>query len=379
MSLDVVRHLAGTIGPRPAGSPGENKAAQYLDGLFRGLGFSTELQRFRYVGWRPLAQPRLDVLAPVQTTLPSAPMPWTDSTPSDGVLGQLRPAGIAYLIPGVNEWPKFEIVNEADQLIGEIVANVDGPAIPFPSDAPPFLVPGVVVGRKEMRRIQKWLDRNQRVLVRLSNSCEYVPGFESTNVIANLPDRQVGNKNDVLVICAHHDSALGSPGAEDNASGVEALVRVATELTDRSCPVAVRFISFAAEECAIFGSRYYVRRLRERGELGRVKGVINLDMIGAGEFVWLFYGPETVRTGLEAAVEFSGLADRFPIKYDHPLGPSSDHWPFYDLGVPCTFFLLWPYPSYHSRTDVPDKISEDTIDAVARAVVYLAENWGELG
>ncbi len=243
--------------------------------------------------------------------------------------------------------------------------------MPFPSDAPLFLAPGVMVGQKELERFQDWLSRDQPVVVRLTSSCEYVPGFESTNMIATLP----GETNDVLVICAHHDTAYGCPGAEDNASGVEALLRVARSLANRPLPFTVKCISFAGEELITFGSRHYVRRLRERGELKRVKGIINLDMVGAGEFVWLFYGPETLRPRLESAVEASGLARQFPITYDHPGGPSSDHWPFYELGVPCAFFLFWPYPPYHLPEDVPAQVSEDKVEMVARAVAHLAMNW----
>lgn len=371
MSLEVVRYLAETIGPRPAGSGAEHRAAEYVAGLFEGLGLNVTRQTFRYIGWRPLGQVELEVLEPVQVMLYPAPMPWTESTPPEGVVGRLQPGGTAYLIPGVYEWPKFEIVDGAGQPLGEVVAYPDGPAIPFPSDAAFFLSPGVVVGQEELMRFQDWLSSGQHITVRLTNPCEYVPGFESTNVIATLP----GETSDELIICAHHDTAYGCPGAEDNGSGVEALMRVARALIGQSLRLSIRCISFAGEEWVTFGSRYCARRLRERGELERVKGIINLDMVGAGEFAWLFYGPETLRPRLESAVEASGLADQLPVTYDHPRGPSSDHWPFYELGVPCVFFLLWPYPPYHLPDDVPAHVSEDKVEMVARAVVHLASNW----
>jgi hypothetical protein len=98
-------------------------------------------------------------------------------------------------------------------------------------------------------------------------------------------------------------------------------------------------------------------------------------MVGAGEFVWVFYGPQALHPAVHAAVEASGLAGRFDVTYDAPAGPSSDHWPFYESGIPCIFFLLWPYPAYHLPDDLPVHVSERTLTQVVQAAIHIVSNW----
>lgn len=70
---------------------------------------------------------------------------------------------------------------------------------------------------------------------------------------ANLVAERRGN-DEIVVVGAHYDSALGSPGANDNASGVAALLELARRFATRSPKRTIRFVAFTNEE-AYFQSR----------------------------------------------------------------------------------------------------------------------------
>ncbi len=83
---------------------------------------------------------------------------------------------------------------------------------------------------------------------------------------------------DILVLSAHHDSVPTAYGANDNASGVAALLYVAELLQDIPTDTEVRFISFTDEENGKCGSRFYTssRTGRKRADGGNIQ----FDMLG---------------------------------------------------------------------------------------------------
>ena len=88
---------------------------------------------------------------------------------------------------------------------------------------------------------------------------------------------------EIIIVGAHYDSVSGSPGANDNASGVAALLELARDLKERSPERTLRFVAFVNEEPPYFqtedmGSRVYARRSRERGE--KIVGMLSLETIG---------------------------------------------------------------------------------------------------
>ena len=85
---------------------------------------------------------------------------------------------------------------------------------------------------------------------------------------------------DILLVSAHHDSVPTAYGANDNASGVTALLAVAEAMKDTATDTEIRFISFTDEENGKNGSRYYTSKLSE-AERSRMIGDIQLDMLTA--------------------------------------------------------------------------------------------------
>ncbi|HJT16869.1 MAG TPA: M20/M25/M40 family metallo-hydrolase, partial [Thermoanaerobaculia bacterium] len=94
-------------------------------------------------------------------------------------------------------------------------------------------------------------------------------------------ESEVRGNDEIIVVGAHYDTVIGSPGADDNATGVAAVIELARRI--RSAKRTIRFVAFANEEPPHFGtpamgSWQYARRCRERGE--RVIGMLSLETIG---------------------------------------------------------------------------------------------------
>src|ERR1700730_14587212 len=92
-----------------------------------------------------------------------------------------------------------------------------------------------------------------------------------------------GTRPETLVVGAHYDSVSGSPGANDNASGVAGGLALARRFAGKPCGQTLRFVAFVNEEPPYFqnaemGSFVYARRCKDRGD--RITGMISLETIG---------------------------------------------------------------------------------------------------
>jgi hypothetical protein len=200
---------------------------------------------------------------------------------------------------------------------------------------------------------------------------------------------------EIIVVGAHYDSVFGSPGANDNGSGVAATLELARLFRNRQSARTLRFVLFVNEEPPYFktremGSRVYARRARERGE--NIVAMFSLETIGYYSdqpgsqrypFPLGFFYP---RTGNFIAF-VSNLASR-PLLHEalaafrrHAEFPSegvsapafipgvdwSDHWSFWKAGyqaVMVTDTAPYRYPHYHASSDTPDKVDYERLARV---------------
>ncbi|WP_163559963.1 M20/M25/M40 family metallo-hydrolase [Halomonas sp. NO4] len=101
------------------------------------------------------------------------------------------------------------------------------------------------------------------------------------NLEVRLPGR--GATNESLVVGAHYDTVRGSPGADDNASGVAVLLELAQLLREAELERELRLVAFVNEEAPHFGSEAmgslaYAREARARGDA--IVGMLSLEMLG---------------------------------------------------------------------------------------------------
>lgn len=104
---------------------------------------------------------------------------------------------------------------------------------------------------------------------------------ETDKLAANIIGDKTGINDSaaVFIVCAHYDTVVGSPGADDNASGIAGIMELMRILSQYNFENTIRFIAFDMEENEAFGSRQFIKK--EAGNGGpAIRGVIDYDMIG---------------------------------------------------------------------------------------------------
>jgi len=221
--------------------------------------------------------------------------------------------------------------------------------------------------------------------------------------VCNLEVERAGTvrPQEIVLVGAHYDSVLGSPGANDNASGSGAVVEVARLLAGRPGERSLRFLAFVNEEPPFFqsgamGSQVYARRARERGE--RIVAMLSLETIGfyadapgsqaypfplamlypsRGDFIAFVGNVASRRLVRRVADSFRRHTD-FPAQWGAfpawlPGVGWSDQWAFWEQGYPgvmVTDTALFRYPQYHTAEDTPERVD---CDRAARVTVALAK------
>ncbi|MYS24254.1 Peptidase family M28 [Streptomyces sp. DvalAA-14] len=258
-------------------------------------------------------------------------------------------------------------------------------------------------------------------------------GLSGANLRAELPGSRPtgpgGARPPTLVVGAHLDTVQGSPGADDNASGVAVVLEVARLLGGLAAPPPVTLMVFDMEELGLIGAREAVRRLL--GEAGRtLGGMICLESVGffsdepgsqrlpagagavmpeavgavrrsghRGDFTLIVHrnSSRTLAAGWARAAAAASpalptvlLRDPRP---DGPLGAAlglavpalgnldrSDHSPFWNHRVPAVMLTgtaNFRNAEYHRPGDLPDTLDYARLAAVATATAVTAASWPE--
>ena len=191
-------------------------------------------------------------------------------------------------------------------------------------------------------------------------------GRSGTTVVAVKP--AADDQADILVISAHHDSAPSAYGANDNASGVAAMLAVAELVKDLPTDTELRFISFTDEEGGKKGSRAYVASLSEE-ERERIVGDIQIDMLGGlGS-----QGIALVTTDGEGNWLSDLLLDRhsgLPLSAE----AASDHASFQMAEIPAVMVTQQGRGYlYHSAGDTADQIDVYTLSGAVQMIAAAVQ------
>jgi hypothetical protein len=216
----------------------------------------------------------------------------------------------------------------------------------------------------------------------------------------NIIAQKSGNdhSNEVLIIGAHYDSCF-NPGADDNASGVAALLELARLLKDEKYKTRIKFVAFVNEEPPFFrteamGSRVYVSKVKEEGE--KIIGAIILEMIGyyskqANSQRYLpllgpFYPNKAdfiaVVGNFPSRELVSKLVSGFKESSDFPIesliAPNfipglnfSDHASFWEEGFPAMMITDTAYmrnPHYHQASDLPETLNYEKMSLLVHGL-----------
>lgn len=225
---------------------------------------------------------------------------------------------------------------------------------------------------------------------------------------ANLEVSRPGSirPTEILLIGAHYDSVMGSPGANDNASGVAALLELSRLFADITPALTVRFVAFVNEEPPFFftrrqGSVVYAKAARARGDTIRL--MVSLETIGCYRNergsqryppLFRFFYPSRAnfiafvsdfrsRALMRRAVQAFRQSSDFPLEHVAtfffiPGVAWSDHWSFWRQGYPAfmvTDTAFYRYPHYHTSQDTPEKLAYPEL---TRLTAGLAETFAAL-
>ena len=224
------------------------------------------------------------------------------------------------------------------------------------------------------------------------------------NVEAAVPGRDAGQS---IVIGAHYDSVAGCPGANDNGTGVAALLELSRRFAARQHARTIRFVAFVNEEPPFFktsrmGSVVYANAAKARGE--RIAAMLSLETMGyysdergsqkypapvgrfypdVGNFIGFVSNLASAPMLLKARRAFKSRTS-FPVRAAAVPGgiPGigwSDHWSFWQAGyraMMVTDTAPFRYPWYHTPADTPDRISSHklalVVDGLEHVVSVLA-------
>jgi len=223
----------------------------------------------------------------------------------------------------------------------------------------------------------------------------------SWNVAGLLPGTDPRLRGETILVTAHYDH-LGDqngkpyPGANDNGSGIAAMLEAARLLADRPLPRSVLFVAFGSEEQLMLGSYHYVAHpLRP---LETTRAVLNLDMVGRNEahtpesegayevtagrsdqlnLVGAAFSADLARLlereGTRAGV---ALSDKFDRDSSMRALFRCDHLPFLQKGIPAVWIFGGFHPGYHEPADTIDRLD---FDKLSRAVSLTMNSVRALG
>jgi hypothetical protein len=234
---------------------------------------------------------------------------------------------------------------------------------------------------------------------------------QGINIFAEKPgtDKAAGS----ILVGAHYDTVAVSPGADDNATGVAAILELARLLADKQTPKTLQLVFFDQEEAGLLGSQAFIS---QPAHLKNLRGVIVMDMIGyachvsgcqkyptglpvtppsdKGDFLVVvgdaenlsllsaFENLENPLTALNKGNEKSNLPEvlALPIPFKGLLTPDtlrSDHAPFWYQGIGAvlvTDTANLRSPHYHQFSDIPKTIDRTFFTGAAQIVVNSTAN-----
>jgi len=380
---NTIYHLQTLIGlgPRPIASPANQAAADYIRESFCAAGLEVEEQPYAATAWEHRSTlleqngKRLectanafslpcDVTAPI---VPAASLAELEAVAAKGKIlflyGDLVRAPLAaksWFLRDERDTRFFELL-EAKQPAAVLALptsagyfcqltedwELDLPAATVPVDVALYLL------------------CEPQIPIHLFIDARRVPAT-ARNVVARTPHMPKQR----LVLCAHFDTKINTPGATDNSGGVAVLLSLA-ETLPRDLPFGLEFIAFNGEEYLPIGDDEYLRR--GEGYFGDILACINMDgagaALGTNNVTAISCPPE-----LEAKIK--SVAEKFPgVVWVDPW-PESNHSTFSFRGIPAI-----PLGSTgmrglaHSVDDTLEQVSPAKLDEVTALVKELVESF----
>jgi aminopeptidase YwaD len=380
--------LCAEIGCRPVGSPANDRAADYIRDIFGGLGLAVEEQAYACTGW-DCTEASLDAggeALPVEANAFSPPCDVTASAVPAATLAELTAAdltGKIALLHGelvaeplsAKSW--FLKGERDDAIINLLEAKQPAALLAPPPSTPQYEqftadweleIPAATAPRPVIERLVAYNP------IRLRLACAKRPAV-ARNVVARNIGTITGGRPSArpkVVVMAHFDTRINTPGAIDNAAGAAALLGLAETLGAEALPYDLEFIAFNSEEYLPIGDDEYVRRAGEPS-FANIALAINMDGIGyrGGRNTIARFNVEAERVG-----RLEQIVSRFPaLEWTEPW-PQSNHSTFAFRGAPALAFSSTDaFTRAHFPTDAIEEVNPEKVAEVVAAVRAIVLSW----
>lgn len=234
-------------------------------------------------------------------------------------------------------------------------------------------------------------------------------GQDYKNIYIEIKGKKEPEK--ILLTGAHYDTVVGTPGADDNGSGVSALLELARLVSGKSFEKTIQMVFFTLEEPPCFhteymGSYIYARELKESGK--NIEGMICLEMIGyfsnepesqnfphfpvgnpfphkgnfiafvsdlsSEDFLWKIKKSFMVASDLPVE-SISVSKDIVP---DIALSDHSSFWEFGYKGIMITDTSFYRNPNYHEKSDTYDTLDYESLYKVVMGLAGAVEAYARV-
>ncbi|MEH7096983.1 M28 family peptidase [Neobacillus vireti] len=370
---NTIKYLSAV--PREAGTEGEVRGVEYIEGQFKSLGLETRRIPFPIYDYKTNRQ-----LAEVDGVDLSGRA--FSGSGSGKVTAELVDVGLAKDVQ-VDLSGKIALVARGEITFVQKVRNVvaKGAVGVLMYNSSPTgnnfgqaegQVPAVAITRAQGLDLVEKL-KNGPVSATLDVEIQTI---EKTSYVVEAKLKPNKNKDtgQIVTIGAHHDSVPNGPGANDDASGVSAVLELARIFANTPIDTEVRFLTFGSEERGMMGSSYYVSQL-PKSDIDRMVAHFQMDMIGGAEagedhplgglIMYTIDGHKNLVTDLGA----SASSRMYDVAVPYGQLGRSDHQPFHDVGIPSALFIHSPVePQYHKPTDTLEHISKEKLQQAASIV-----------
>jgi len=389
--------LADTVGGRVTGSPQNRAASELILETLKDAGYDkAHFEEYPMESRWTRGPASGRVVSPVERPLAVGSFAWVPGTagevqaplvdigsPSSNdlpvPLDRLRGAAVLVDPRKVGSDPSF-VMRAA---LARKLADAGAAAMVLPSDKPHRMVytsafgfyprgplPVVSVAKEDALFLRRLMAKGPvKIALDVRNAFDTRP-YQERNVIADLPGTAPGNE--IVLMGAHFDSWDPAQGANDDGSGVAAVVEAARILKSLGVRPrrTIRFAFFSGEEEACLGSRAYVKA--HEAELDSLRAVLIMDSGAQAPKGFQIQGRADLEAPLKRILAPLRSFDAAGISLEASF--DQDHAPFVVAGVPA--FALWveegEYDTHHHTiTDTFDKVDPRML-AVDTAVMAIA-------
>ncbi|NIM98056.1 MAG: M20/M25/M40 family metallo-hydrolase [candidate division Zixibacteria bacterium] len=371
------------LGPRVAGGPVEAEAAQYIASEMESYGLDVEIHEFPMVYFEDFGSTLEVVDGPV---LDPNTMVFS---PSGEFTAEILACGLGY--PG--DFPpevagKIALIQRGELYFWEKTQNAAAAgalaAIIYNHSPGNFMgtltfitdIPAVSISQEEGLILLDLLVAGPVTVYLKVDTVAY--DSTSQNVIGTLEGLQP--EQGIVYIGGHYDSVSAGPGANDDASGVAAMLEAARVLGTKGhrTKATLKFIAFGSEETGLDGSYNYVYDNYDEVTTMGI-GMVNLDMVGVGDTCLIGnIGEQTGWAGSELREYTRDKADAWGLTWaPFWAGTNSDHAYFEYVGVTAVFLHQSPDPYYHTSEDTPEKIDFNKLEENGELATATLYEWAK--